>query len=348
MRQKHTKISVFGVVMFFLLIAATVTVSMFMFHVVNKRSAGDKKTIASVMFLTIVFLSIVCTICDLVRRRVMISRPTEQILDATERIAAGDFSVRLTPRHRYEKYDQYDVIMENLNVMAAELEKSEVLKTDFISNVSHELKTPLTVIRSYAELLQEETNPKLREKYAETLAIAANRLSNLTGNILQLSKLENQKILPEKKKFRLDESLAECILAFEDVLGKKNIEISCDMEEVDVFSSQSYLELVWNNLLSNAVKFTDEGGMIAITLKTQGKNVVVTVSDTGCGISAEAGARLFDKFYQGDTSHAHEGNGLGLALVKKVIDILGGEISVKSELGKGSTFTVAIRQDVDL
>lgn len=347
MKRNPTKISVFGVIAFFLLIAATVTVSMFIFHVVNKRSAGDRKTIASVMLLTIIFLSLVCTLCDLLRRRVMIDRPTEQILDATERIAAGDFSTRLLPRHRYAKYDQYDVIMENLNTMAAELQKSEVLKTDFISNVSHELKTPLTVIRSYAELLQTETDEETRKKYAETLVQAANRLSGLTSNILQLSKLENQKILPEKKKFRLDESLAECILGFEDVLEQKKIELSCDLDEVEIFSSQSYLELVWNNLFSNAVKFTEKGGVIAITLKKGENNAIVSVSDSGCGISAEAGARLFDKFYQGDTSHAHEGNGLGLALVKKVIDILGGEIFVESELGKGSTFTVTIRDNVE-
>ena len=347
MKRNSTKISVFGVIAFFLLIAATVTVSMFIFHVVNKRSAGDRKTIASVMLLTIIFLSLVCTLCDLLRRRVMIDRPTEQILNATERIAAGDFSTRLLPRHRYAKYDQYDVIMENLNTMAAELQKSEVLKTDFISNVSHELKTPLTVIRSYAELLQTETDEETRKKYAETLVQAANRLSGLTSNILQLSKLENQKILPEKKKFRLDESLAECILGFEDVLEQKKIELSCDLDEVEIFSSQSYLELVWNNLFSNAVKFTEKGGVIAITLKKGENNAIVSVSDSGCGISAEAGARLFDKFYQGDTSHAHEGNGLGLALVKKVIDILGGEIFVESEINKGSTFTVTIRDNVE-
>ena len=347
MKRNSTKISVFGVIAFFLLIAATVTVSMFIFHVVNKRSAGDRKTIASVMLLTIIFLSLVCTLCDLLRRRVMIDRPTEQILNATERIAAGDFSTRLLPRHRYAKYDQYDVIMENLNTMAAELQKSEVLKTDFISNVSHELKTPLTVIRSYAELLQTETDEETRKKYAETLVQAANRLSGLTSNILQLSKLENQKILPEKKKFRLDESLAECILGFEEVLEQKKIELSCELDEVEIFSSQSYLELVWNNLFSNAVKFTEKGGVIAITLKKGENNAIVSVSDSGCGISAEAGARLFDKFYQGDTSHAHEGNGLGLALVKKVIDILGGEIFVESELGKGSTFTVTIRDNVE-
>ena len=135
-------------------------------------------------------------------------------------------------------------------------------------------------------------------------------------------------------------------MAFEDGIEKKEIELLCDMDEVEIYSSQSYLELVWNNLISNAVKFTDKGGRIAITLKEQGEKVLVTVSDTGCGIPAETGARLFDKFYQGETSHAHEGNGLGLALVKKVIDILGGGISVQSEIGKGSTFAVTVQKDV--
>ena len=133
------------------------------------------------------------------------------------------------------------------------------------------------------------------------------------------------------------------ILSFENLLEEKNIALECDLDEVEIVSSPTYLEIVWNNLLSNAVKFTPEGGTISVSLKKAGENVVVKVTDTGCGISPEVGARIFDKFYQGDTSHAQEGNGLGLALVKKVIDILGGEITVSSELGKGSTFTIILK-----
>lgn len=347
MKRKNAGLSIGGVISFFLLIAGTVTVAMLLFGYVNEKSGGDRTVIAISMFLVILFLSIICTLGDVIRRRIMVDRPVEKILNATEKITAGDFSVRLELGHEYGEYDEYDVIMENLNTMAAELQKSEILKKDFVSNVSHEMKTPLTVIRSYAQLLQTETDEEKRKKYAETLASAATRLSGLVTDILQLNKLENQRIIPEKKRFRLDESLAECIIGFEEIMESKDIELSCDMEEVEIFSSQSYLEIVWNNLLSNAVKFTEEGGMVEVKLKKQGKNVLITVRDTGCGISPETGARLFDKFYQGDTSHAKEGNGLGLALVKKVIDILGGEISVKSEIGKGSTFSVQLKNVVE-
>ena len=168
-------------------------------------------------------------------------------------------------------------------------------------------------------------------------------MSQLVTSILQLNKLENQKIVPEKQTFRLDEALAEVILGYEDLLEQKEIELDCQLAEVEIFSSQSYLDLVWNNLLSNAVKFTEKGGKITVKLKREDGNVIVSVADTGCGISKETGARIFDKFYQGDTSHSGEGNGLGLALVKKVIQLLGGEISVSSEVGKGSTFQVTLK-----
>lgn len=347
MKRRNSGLSIRGAILFFLLIAGTVTVAMLIYHYVNKDTNGDIKTVAIVMLFVIIFMSLLCTIADIIRRRIMVDKPSEKILAATERIAAGDFTVRLQPVHRYDRYDDYDLIMENLNVMAGELQKSEILKKDFVSNVSHEMKTPLTVIRSYAELLKTETDEEKRKKYAETLAAAATRLSGLVTDILQLNKLENQKIIPEKKKFRLDESLAECIIGFEDAIEKKNIELSCALDEVEILSSQSYLELVWNNLLSNAVKFTDEGGRVEVKLEKQGEKISVTVSDTGCGISPDTGARLFDKFYQGDTSHSKEGNGLGLALVKKVIDILGGEIAVKSEVGKGSAFTVTLKADME-
>ena len=343
MKRKNSVVTLSGVLLFFISNAVTVTVTMFLYTYVNKKTNGDKLIIAAVVLLAILFLSVLWAVVDIIRRRIMIDKPVDKILDATERIAKGDFTVRLPIEHGYSKYNQYDLIMENINILAAELEKSEVLKADFVSNVSHELKTPITVIHSYATLLQEEKDEEKRKKYAEILVSATARLSNLVTNILKLNKLENQKIIPEIKQFRLDESLAESVLALEEIIEKKNIELVCDLEEMDVLSSQSYLEIVWNNLLSNAIKFTNEGGRVEITLKKVGKNAVVTVSDTGCGISPETGAHIFDKFYQGDTSHAKEGNGLGLALVKKVIDVLGGEISVSSELGKGSTFKVTLK-----
>lgn len=228
--------------------------------------------------------------------------------------------------------------------MTAELEGIETLRTDFISNVSHELKTPLAVIKNYAVMLRKtELSEEKRMEYAKAVSDASDRLSDLITNILKLNKLENQQIYPNVKTFNLGEQLCGCLLKFENIWEQKGIEIETDIEE-DVYteSDAELLELVWNNLFSNAIKFTERGGRISLKLFSQGDRAVVQVTDTGCGISPEVGKHIFEKFYQGDTSHAQRGNGLGLALVKRVTDIIGGEVSVNSEIGKGSTFTVKL------
>ena len=333
-----------GAVVFFAVIALTIQIAVLVYDYIQERTQNNG-LIAVLMLIVILMLSAICTVADIIRRKLMVEKPVKKILSATEQIAKGDFSTRLEIVHPYGKYDQYDLIMDNLNVMAAELEKTESLKTDLISNVSHELKTPLTVIKSYATLLKrKDLDEETREKYLDAVLQATGRLNDLITNILRLNKLENQEIKADLERFDLGEAVGESILQFEEVIEKKGLEFVCDLQEnVCVYSSKSYLDIVWGNLLSNAVKFTDEGGRVEVKLKKEGKKAVVSVTDTGCGISAETGARIFEKFYQGDTSHASEGNGLGLALVKKVIDILGGEISVFSEEGKGSTFKVVLR-----
>ena len=333
-----------GAVIFFAVIALTIQIAVLVYDYIQERTQNNG-LIAVLMLIVILMLSAICTVADIIRRKLMVERPVKKILSATEQIAKGDFSTRLEIVHPYGKYDQYDLIMDNLNVMAAELEKTESLKTDLISNVSHELKTPLTVIKSYATLLKrKDLDEETREKYLDAVLQATGRLNDLITNILRLNKLENQEIKADLERFDLGEAVGESVLRFEEVIEKKGLELVCNLQEsVYVYSSKSYLDIVWSNLLSNAVKFTDEGGRVEVNLKKEGKKAVVSVTDTGCGISAETGARIFEKFYQGDTSHASEGNGLGLALVKKVIDILGGEISVSSEEGKGSTFKVVLR-----
>ena len=334
-----------GYVGFFCIIALTVTVAMLIYGSISNR---DNRVVAAVMIVVILALSALCTLVDIFRRKFTVDRPVAKILDATERIARGDFTVRLDITHTLKQYDEFDNIMENLNKMAAELSRNEVLKTEFISNVSHEIKTPLSVIQNYASALSnEKLSPDERKKYIATLMDATRRLTDLVVNILRLNKLENQRIRPEKVEIRLDEMLAQTVFAMEDAIERKNLNVSCDIDELTVTSSPSHLEIVWNNLMSNAVKFTPDGGEIRVSLKADGRNAVVKFSDTGCGISPETGAHIFEKFYQGDTSHASEGNGLGLALVKRVIDGLGGEISVESELGKGSTFTVVLKGTVN-
>ncbi len=333
-----------GGVIFFALIAFIIQIAVLLFDYIEERTE-NKGLIALLMLVIIFILAAVCTLIDHIRRRLTVEKPVKKILAATERIAQGDFSTRLEIAHPYGRYDSYDLIMENLNVMAAELSKSELLKTDFISNVSHELKTPLTVIKSYVSLLSKEgLDRETREKYGQAALAATGKLNDLITNILRLNKLENQQIQPQYERFDLGETLCELALQFEELIERKSIEFIPDLEEgVVIYSSKSYLEMVFNNLLSNAVKFTDEGGRVALSLKKQGDKAVVCVADSGCGISPDVGGRIFEKFYQGDTSHAQEGNGLGLALVKKVVDILGGEISVESERGKGSAFTVSLK-----
>ena len=333
-----------GYLIFFVTVSCVVTAALTIFVAVNRLTEGNSGVIAVSMLIVIIAVSAVYTLIDIIRRRIMIDRPVRKILAATQRIAEGDFSVRLTATHSYERYDDYDLIMENLNVMAAELGRSEMLKSDFISNVSHELKTPLAIIKSYVTLMQsDELDRETRKGYAKTVLDATERLSNLVTNILKLNKLENQALSLETEEVRLDGMLEESILHFEGQIEKKELELECELDEVCIVSAPTYLEIVWNNLLSNAIKFTEKGGRITVSLKKEGERAVVRISDTGCGISPEVGAHIFEKFYQGDTSHSHEGNGLGLAMVKKVIELLGGEISVSSEVGKGSTFTIALK-----
>ncbi len=325
----------------FVLVAAVATGSVLVYDAINKTT-DDAVTII-VTTCVIFALALVCAIVDIVRRKWTVEEPVERILQATKDIANGNLSVRLIPSHTYKRYDQYDLIMEDINDMARQLSKAETMKSDFVSNVSHELKTPLAILQNYSHALKDKNiDEATRVKYLDVIESAAKRMSTLVTNILSLNKLENQHLKPELTSIDLKEMLISSVLAFEDLIDAKSIEPVCDLDDISVVSSYGYLELIWNNLVSNAIKFSDEGGKIIVSLKRENDCAVVSVRDFGCGMSQETGNRIFDRFYQGDTSHAQDGNGLGLAIVKKVIDLLGGEISVESELGKGSLFTVKL------
>lgn len=336
---------------FFLLIAFVVTCCMLLFLETLQATMDMPltqemiETAARLTFGNVVLISLLCTVIDSVRRWFMVTRPVQRIADAAEKMTQGDFSVRIRPVFTMSGQDGFNTIIHAFNRMAEELSGIETLRTDFISNVSHELKTPLAVIQNYGTMLQQpDLSEEQRQEYAKTITDASRRLADLITDILKLNKLENQQIYPEKEVFNLGEQLCECLLSFEDIWEEKSIELVTDIaEDVIVKSDRSLLSLVWNNLFSNALKFTSAEGRVSVSLQADGGFAVVQVSDTGCGISRSVGAHIFEKFYQGDTSHAAQGNGLGLALVKRVIDIVDGDISVSSEVGKGSIFTVTIR-----
>ena len=338
-------------VVFFLTVAFAVSCCMMLFVstlsdtmgldlTADNVGAAAKVTFANVLLITFVFGTV-----DYVRRKITVDRPVRQITEAAEKIMQGDFSVRIPPIHGAGT-DGFNQIREAINKMAEELSGTETLRTDFIANVSHELKTPLAVMGNYATMLQQ---PRITEEekneYAKAISEAARKLAQLITNILKLNKLENQQIFPQPQEFDLGEQLCESLLQFEDAWEAKNLEIETDIEDdVRIKSDPELLSLVWNNLISNAVKFTPDGGTIGVSLKTADHAVIVQVRDTGCGMKPETGIHIFEKFYQGDTSHATQGNGLGLALVKRVVDILNGEIGVQSVYGEGSTFTVKFKR----
>ncbi len=298
-------------------------------------------------FLNVLLFSIVAAIIDRHRRAVSIDKPAKRILDATQRITAGDLNATIEPIGAKGDIYSFDAIIHNLNKMTRELGSIETFRTDFIANVSHELKTPLAVMGNYATMLQQPgISEEDRVEYAEAISHSSRRLAALITNILKLNKLENQQIFPQPREFDLGEQLCECLLTFEDAWEKKCLEIETDIQDdVRIKSDPELLSLVWNNLISNAVKFTSEGGAIGVSLKADANHAIVSVRDTGCGIDPETGKHIFEKFYQGDTSHATQGNGLGLALVKRVVDILRCEITVQSTPNQGSTFTVRIRRN---
>lgn len=336
---------------FFILMAFIITCCMLLFLNELTRTTGFLLTedvvsdAAKLTFVNILFLTLICTLVDGLRRKFLVERPVKQIVKAAQQIMKGDFSVRIPPIRGLDPGSGFQEIADYFNQMAQELSGTETLRTDFIANVSHELKTPLAVIQNYGTMLQSPgLSEEKRMEYAKAVTDASRRLASLITNILKLNKLENQKIYPAVETYDLGEQLCECLLSFENAWEKKELEIETDVEEnVFVDTDAELLSLVWNNLFSNAIKFTEPHGTVSLTLKTEGDSAIVRVKDTGCGIPPEVGRHIFEKFYQGDTSHATQGNGLGLALVKRVIDIVGGDISVTSEVGTGSVFTVKIR-----
>lgn len=266
--------------------------------------------------------------------------PVVKLSAAMKRVAKGDFGVRL---EYGAVVNEINTMIENFNIMARELSATEVLQSDFVSNVSHEFKTPLSVIEGYATLLQDEcVSDAERKDYAEKIVLNSRRLSDLVGNVLLLSKLENQNIPSAFSSFKLDEQIRQCIVMLQPKIENKNLELDVKLSETDYCGNQSLLQHVWTNLLDNAIKFNRKGGLLTVILECQSGLIIVRIADEGEGVSEEGMKHIYDKFYQGDSSHRGEGNGLGLSLVKRIIDTHGGSIVCRNLESGGAEFTVTL------
>ena len=267
--------------------------------------------------------------------------PIKKLGKAMEQVADGDFSVRLEDQSSSKESME---VYSGFNLMAHELSATEILQTDFVSNVSHEFKTPINAIEGYATLLEgcDDLTAEQRE-YVEKIAFNTRRLSSLVGSILLLSKLENRQIPTGRSRYRLDEQIRQSIVGLEPAWEPKDIEFDVEMERVEYLGNEAMMRHVWDNLISNAVKFNPHGGLVRIRLEKKGRQIRFTIDDCGPGISEEAKKRIFDKFYQADNSHKAEGNGLGLALVKRILAFETGEVTAENIPDGGCRFAVTLK-----
>ena len=292
----------------------------------------------------IIALLVISLLIGLVVTRLLSAQffaPIKKLGKAMEQVADGDFSVRLVDQSPSKEIME---VYSGFNLMAHELSATEILQTDFVSNVSHEFKTPINAIEGYATLLEgcDDLTAEQRE-YVEKIAFNTRRLSSLVGSILLLSKLENRQIPTGRSRYRLDEQIRQSIVALEPAWEPKDIEFDVEMERVEYLGNEAMMRHVWDNLISNAVKFNPHGGLVRIRLERKVRQIRFTIDDCGPGISEEAKKRIFDKFYQADNSHKAEGNGLGLALVKRILAFENGEVTAENIPGGGCRFAVTLK-----
>lgn len=267
--------------------------------------------------------------------------PVDNLRKAMGEIADGHFDTSLDTDTAFKEIRE---LYSGFNLMAEELAATEILQTDFVSNVSHEIKTPINAIEGYTTLLQDCDNLNEEQRqYVGKILFNTKRLSSLVRNILLLSKIDNQQIYTNRTRFSLDEQIRQSIVALEPSWAAKDIEFDVDMDPVEYLGSENLLHHAWSNLIGNAIKFNPQHGLVRIRLRRNENTIVFTVEDEGPGISEYAKKHIFDKFYQADSSHREEGNGLGLALVKRILAIDGGEISAENIEGGGCRFTVTLK-----
>lgn len=338
--KRSLKLAVIFSLVMFLMITITVVFMGLIFMVLYHLGIIHPGRSPVLIFFVFAAVSIVLgTVLSRFGGRKMIA-PIIEISEATKQVAKGNFDIQFKEKTHAR---EVNVMAQNFLLMTQELANTETFHNDFIHNVSHEFKTPLSAIEGYATLLQSKhLSPEKQQAYISKILFNTKRLTALTGNILQLTRLENKEITTEKQWFSLDEQIREDILLFEEEWNRKQLELDIDLASVEYFGNSDMLSQVWQNLIGNAVKYVQEGGNIRVILRKEDTGVTVHVSDNGIGMSEDVQKRVFEKFFQGDTSHSTEGNGLGLTLAKRIVDLHGGTIQLSSKEGRGTTFTVSL------
>lgn len=284
-----------------------------------------------------IFMGVV--IAALLSRRSV--KPIRDMMEATAKVAKGDFSAQATVKGSV--VFELDELAVSFNKMVQELKGIETLRSDFVRNFSHEFKTPIVSISGFAKLLKQgNLSEEDKQDYLDRIIQESERLVELSTSILNLSKVENIEILSEKTSYRLDEQIRLAVLMLEPKWNAKSLQLDITLDDVTIHGNKNLLQQVWINLLDNAIKFTESGGKLKITLQRRGQQAIFRLEDNGRGMDEETMRRMFDKFYQGDSSRSMTGNGLGLTIVKRIIDLCEGTIEVDSELGVGSIFTVRL------
>ena len=289
---------------------------------------------------------LICAVCVDAGLAILINsfflKPIGKLCESMKKVSGGDFSIRLNENSKIKEIGELN---RSFNAMTEELGQTEVLQSDFVSNVSHEIKTPLNAIEGYATLLQDpDCTEDEKKRYTEKILFNTRRLSDLVGNVLILSKLESGAVDINESSYRLDEQIRESLMLLESKWVEKDIEFDVDLDEIVITADKNLLYHVWNNLIGNAVKFSPLGGLITLMLEDTAEGIRFSVSDSGPGIGENAKKHIFDKFYQEDSSHKQEGNGLGLSLVKRIIDMSDGELEVENLPDAGCKFTVTLKK----
>ena len=288
--------------------------------------------------LLVVAVALVLVFVNLTSRST--TNPIRELTLATREIARGNYDVTVEVNDRVEEIQE---LQRNFNLMAAELRSNEYLRKDFISNVSHQLKTPLSILSGYASLLEEGglTQAEAAE-YSAVVAREAQRLVGLIDDMLRLSRIDHREIRPRSDVFALGESLRRAVVRLQPRWSKAGLEMDADIPDMDCTGDEELLSQVWSNLLENAIKFTPAGGRIAVSLRREGDRAEIRVSDNGPGMDEETLSRIFEQFYQGDTPHRGEGSGLGLPLCRRIVELHGGTVTAESRPGEGSLFLVSL------